>query len=89
MTVPPSDPDSHIAVGSGTYLTTADALAYLKTAPRTLYRWLASGEIPAVRMGHQWRFRKGDLDRWVEERARNHSPASRKLHAKNVESGAA
>jgi excisionase family DNA binding protein len=49
------------------FLTTADALAYLKTTPRTLYRRLASGEIPAVRLGRQWRFRKGDLDRWVEE----------------------
>jgi len=47
------------------YLTTADALVYLKTTTRTLYRRLANGEIPAVRMGHQWRFRKSDLDRWV------------------------
>jgi excisionase family DNA binding protein len=47
------------------FLTTADALAYLKTTPRTLYRRLANGEIPAVRLGRQWRFRKGDLDRWV------------------------
>jgi excisionase family DNA binding protein len=52
------------------YLTTADALAYLRTTPRTLYRRLATGEIPAVRMGHQWRFRKTDLDRWVEHQSR-------------------
>lgn len=58
------------------FLTTADALAYLKTTPRTLYRRLANGEIPAVRLGRQWRFRKGDLDRWVE---RGHGPASRSM----------
>lgn len=51
------------------YLTTADALAYLRTAPRTLYRFLATGQIPAVRIGRQWRFRKADLDRWVESRS--------------------
>jgi excisionase family DNA binding protein len=51
------------------YLTTADALAYLRTAPRTLYRYLATGKIPALRIGHQWRFRKADLDRWVESRS--------------------
>ena len=51
------------------YLTTAEALAYLRTAPRTLYRYLATGTIPAMRIGHQWRFRKADLDRWVESRA--------------------
>jgi len=54
-------------VSEDSYLTTADALAYLNTTPRTLYRRLAQGEIPAVRMGHQWRFRKSDLDRWVQQ----------------------
>ncbi len=52
------------------YLTTADALVYLRTAPRTLYRLLATGKIPAVRIGRQWRFRKANLDRWLESRAR-------------------
>jgi excisionase family DNA binding protein len=61
------------------YLTTADALAYLQTAPRTLYRFLATGKIPAVRIGHQWRFRKADLDRWVESRSRSgHLPPDQK-----------
>jgi excisionase family DNA binding protein len=59
------------------YLTTADALAYLRTAPRTLYRYLASGQIPAVRMGRQWRFRKDDLDRWVASRVEQ--PLSRQI----------
>ena len=59
------------------YLTTADALTYLRTTPRTLYRHLAKGDIPAVRMGHQWRFRKSDLDRWVEDQSlrRTEKPA--------------
>jgi len=52
------------------YLTTADALTYLQTTARTLYRRLANGEIPAVRMGHQWRFRKSDLDLWLEGQGR-------------------
>jgi excisionase family DNA binding protein len=56
------------SVNEDVYLTTADALAYLRTAPRTLYRYLASGQIPAVRIGRQWRFRKADLDRWVASR---------------------
>jgi excisionase family DNA binding protein len=57
------------------YLTTADALAYLRTAPRTLYRLLATGEIPAVRMGHRWLFRKSNLDRWLESRSPGLRPA--------------
>ena len=51
------------------YLTTADALVYLGTTQRTLYRRLAKGEIPAVRFGQQWRFRKSDLDRWIAQQS--------------------
>lgn len=57
------------------YLTTADVLAYLRTTPRTLYRHLAAGEIPGVRVGHQWRFRRSDLDRWVERQSGSTQPA--------------
>jgi excisionase family DNA binding protein len=60
--MPTSDVSDHIGDG---YLTTADALVYLRTTARTLYRHLATGDIPGVRVGHQWRFRKSDLDRWL------------------------
>jgi excisionase family DNA binding protein len=63
-----------VMIKEDVYLTTADALAYLRTAPRTLYRFLATGKIPAVRIGRQWRFRKADLDRWVESRSRHVVP---------------
>ena len=62
----PSADAMAVMIKEDVYLTTADALAYLRTAPRTLYRFLATGKIPAVRIGRQWRFRKADLDRWVE-----------------------
>jgi excisionase family DNA binding protein len=60
----PQEPASS-AQSDHTYLTTAETLTYLRTTPRTLYRRLSKGEIPAVRMGHQWRFRKADLDQWI------------------------
>jgi excisionase family DNA binding protein len=49
-----------------TFLTTEEVLAYLNTTPRTIYRLIRSGELPAVRIGRQWRFRRADLDQWVE-----------------------
>jgi excisionase family DNA binding protein len=63
-----------MAVNEDVYLTTADALVYLRTAPRTLYRFLANGKIPAVRIGHQWRFRKTDLDQWIASRSKQRVP---------------
>jgi excisionase family DNA binding protein len=53
------------------FLTTEEVLGYLKTTPRTIYRLIRSGELPAVRIGRQWRFRRVDLDRWVERQAAN------------------
>lgn len=53
------------------FLTTEEVLGYLKTTPRTIYRLIRSGELPAVRIGRQWRFRRADLDRWVERQAAN------------------
>ena len=48
------------------FLTTEEVLGYLKTTPRTVYRLIRDGELPAVRIGRQWRFRRTDLDAWVE-----------------------
>ena len=53
------------------FLTTEEVLAYLKTTPRTIYRLIRSGELPAVRIGRQWRFKRADLDQWVERHTAN------------------
>jgi excisionase family DNA binding protein len=38
---------------------------------RTVYRLIKAGKIPAVRVGRQWRFRKRDIDAWLDsQRAR-------------------
>jgi excisionase family DNA binding protein len=63
------------------FLTTTEALEYLRTSSRTLYRHLAANEIRAVRVGHQWRFRKADLDQWLARKARG--PAAPDVHAPN------
>jgi excisionase family DNA binding protein len=48
------------------FLTTEDVLGYLKVTPRTIYRLIRTGELPAVRIGRQWRFRRADLDDWLD-----------------------
>jgi excisionase family DNA binding protein len=49
-----------------TFLTTEEVLEYLSVNLRTVYRLIKAGSIPAVRVGRQWRFRKRDLDKWLE-----------------------
>jgi excisionase family DNA binding protein len=49
-----------------TFLTTEEVIEYLSVNLRTVYRLIKAGSIPAVRVGRQWRFRKRDLDEWLE-----------------------
>ncbi len=48
------------------FLTTEEVLEYLQVNLRTVYRLIRAGKIPAVRVGRQWRFRKADIDLWLQ-----------------------
>jgi len=59
-------------------MTTDEVLAYLQVNLRTVYRLIKAGRIPAVRVGRQWRFRKGDIDAWLNAERRNRAPIGQK-----------
>jgi excisionase family DNA binding protein len=87
------------AMSDDSFLTTEDVLGYLKINLRTVYRLIEAGKIPAIRVGRQWRFRKKDIDTWLNahgasvrntsERPRilvvDDEPAVRTLVAKTLE----
>jgi excisionase family DNA binding protein len=50
------------------FIKTEEVLKCLKVTPRTLYRLIRTGQLPAVRVGRQWRFRKADLEKWLAAR---------------------
>jgi excisionase family DNA binding protein len=50
------------------FLTTEEVLDYLQVNLRTVYRLIKSKSIPAVRVGRQWRFKKQDIDDWLQGR---------------------
>ncbi len=52
------------------FLTTQEVLGCLKVNARTVYRLIHSGELPAVRIGRQWRIRQRDFKAWVERQRR-------------------
>ena len=59
------------------FLTTEEVLEYLQVNLRTVYRLIKAGKIPAVRVGRQWRFRKRDIDGWLDsQRPRGDRPAA-------------
>ena len=46
-------------------LTLAELHAYLKIPKPTLYALAQTGRMPAAKVGKHWRFRKGDIDSWL------------------------
>ena len=49
-------------------LTTKQLAEYLQLSERSVYRLLEQGDIPALRVGGQWRFRKSAVDEWLDVR---------------------
>jgi excisionase family DNA binding protein len=47
-------------------LTTAAVSKWLGVSTRTLCLWAECKEIPAIKIGRQWRFRESELSRWLE-----------------------
>src|SRR5947207_2202845 len=68
-----------------TFLTTEEVLEYLQVNLRTVYRLIKAGKIPAVRVGRQWRFRKRDIDAWLDsQRLRGGARASAPAPARST-----
>ena len=48
-------------------LTIEELAKYLKISKYTLYKMLEKGKVPGFKIANQWRFKKSDIDRWIEE----------------------
>lgn len=50
-------------------LTTKEIAKYLRLRPETVLRKVRKGEIPAIKMGGQFRFNKGQIDEWLRHKS--------------------
>lgn len=48
-------------------LTLKEVAAYLKLADKTAYKLAADGKLPGFKVGGSWRFKRDDIERWIEE----------------------
>ncbi len=51
-------------------LTIPEVSEYLRVSRQTIYRMLRRGDIPAFRIGGDWRFNIEDLGHWIERDSR-------------------
>jgi PTS system nitrogen regulatory IIA component len=53
---------------SNDILTIEEVAKYLRVSERTVYEWAQKGEIPAGKIGTAWRFKRTEIEHWVNER---------------------
>jgi PTS system nitrogen regulatory IIA component len=52
-------------IGESEIMTIKDVSKYLKMNERTVYKLIQAGQIPAARLGKQWRLDKQKLNEWI------------------------
>lgn len=59
-------------------LSVEEAARYLGVAPQTLHNWRCTGRyrLPCIRVGRLAKYRRADLDAWIENRRQTHTGES-------------
>ena len=65
-------------------MTIEEVAAYIRVSERTVYDWAQKGELPGGKLGTTWRFKRDDIEKWVNDRL-SKSPGKRPSTA-NTES---
>jgi excisionase family DNA binding protein len=56
-----------VSVSNDEILTLKQIAQLLKVADKTVYTMAQNNELPAFKVRGQWRFRRDDIDRWIDE----------------------
>lgn len=58
-------------------MTVHDVAIYLNVDEKTVYRLAKRGELPGFKVAGAWRFKKEDIDHWIEQRKAVSPPRGR------------
>ena len=65
-------------------ISSIDACKFLKISIKTLLKYVNSGEIPATKMGREWKFSKSLLDTWIKEKTKKDTDNRYKAHLRRI-----
>jgi len=51
-------------------MTLSQLAEYLQLGKSTVYKMVQKGEIPGIKIANQWRFKKSEIDKWLQSRRR-------------------
>jgi excisionase family DNA binding protein len=63
-------------------MTLQEIADYLKIAEKTLYGYAQKGLIPAIKIGSAWRFRKANIEAWLDDQRKLTEESTRTRAAK-------
>ena len=64
-------------------LTIKELAKYLSVTERTIYNLLERGQLPGFKVGGTWRFKREDIDKWIEDNKKmNHKIKTKKRQNK-------
>ena len=69
-------------VGSDDVMKVREVTDHLKVKDRTIYRLVGNGDMPGLKVGGTWRFRKAEIDRWTDANAVGPGEKSKRLTGK-------
>jgi excisionase family DNA binding protein len=59
-------------------MTMKEVAEYLKINDKTAYKLTKKGEIPAMKIGGTWRFKRSEIEKWVSTEASHKKVTSKK-----------
>lgn len=68
-------------------LTIEEVAKYLRVSERTVYDWAQKGDVPSGKIGTVWRFKKSEIEKWVNDRLSSGSkalPPGQQVQVKNI-----
>lgn len=54
-------------------MTIEEVAAYLRVSERTVYDWAQKGNLPGGKLGTTWRFKRADVEQWVDRHLKSTS----------------
>lgn len=52
-------------------MTIQEVATYLKIKEKTAYRLAAGGKIPGFKVGGSWRFRRNEIEAWINDQSKS------------------
>ncbi len=65
-------------------LTIEEVAKYLRVSERTVYDWAQKGEIPAGKIGTVWRFKKSEIENWVNAHLSSNIDKNENIQIRNI-----